>query len=45
MKRYGCKFERLEKYRISFNLAGKKDVFEATAETVVLPKLRKYVRK
>jgi len=41
MKRYGCKFERLEKNRSSFNLARKKDVFEATAETFVIPKLRK----
>jgi len=41
MERYGCKFERLEKYRSSFNLARKKGGFEATAETVVITKLRK----
>ena len=45
MERFGCKFERLEKYRSSFNLARIKGGFEATGETVVISKLCKRVRK
>jgi len=41
MERDVCNFERLEKYRSSFNLARKKGCFEATAETVEITKLRK----
>ena len=41
MERNRCKFEMLEKYTCSFDLARKKGGFEATAETVVITKLRK----